>query len=147
MSTFEWMAEHDNLLIAKIYFKFWNFIGSIGFWRKRATCWLIGCDEHRGRSGYLPDDCTEWWCDRCGAEGINHQVFTRDTLYGFIPTMKDRISSCPHRIKQKLCRHRDISWRLIGEHWGIPIKKPYQLGYCKRCHKSFVEYLETDERD
>jgi len=147
METFEWMAENDQLLIAKIYFKFWNAIGSFKYYVfQRGHCWLLGCDEHTGRSGYLPDDCTEWWCDRCGAEGINHQVTTRETLDGVLPVLWERISSWPYRIRQKFCRH-DINWRLFDECYGMPHPNPWQMGRCKKCGKTFHVELEWFDED
>ena len=139
MSTFEWMAEHDKLFIAKIYFRFWNAVGSFKYYvLQRGTCWLIGCDEHSGNSGYLPDDCTEWWCDRCGAEGINAMVTTRETLEGAIPQLRWWFSTLPTRTHQKLCRHKEIKWREYNERYGMPIS-PYKLGYCPKCRKNFFE--------
>ena len=132
-STFEWMAENDHKLIAKIYFRFWNTIGSFKYYvLQRGKCWLIGCDEHRGSSGYLPEDCTEWWCDRCGAEGINHMVTTRETLYGFIPTMKERLYGLPGRIQQKLCRH-DFK----PHHANYQFTEGVEVGSCTKCHKYY----------
>ena len=147
-NTFEWMAENDHLIIAKIYFRFWNTIGSFRYYVfQRGMCWLIGCDEKRGRGWNMPEDCTEWWCDRCGAEGINHMVTTRETLYGFIPTMKERLYGLPGRIHRKLCRHKDISWKLFDERWGMPHPNPYMWGWCRKCNKCFSEQLEWFEEE
>ena len=148
MFTFEWMAENDDRMVAKIYFRFWNAIGSFRFWvLQRGHCWLLGCDEHHGRSGYLPEDCTEWWCDRCGAEGINNQVHTRETLEGVIPILRQRISGWPTRIRQKMCRHKDISWKLFDERFGMPNPNPFMWGYCSKCNKVFNESLEWFEEE
>ena len=66
----------------------------VGFWEKwqyrlfiRGKCALFGCKEsyNQGGGGYLPEDCTEWWCDRCGAEGINHMVQTHEFFYKDTP--------------------------------------------------------------
>lgn len=56
-----------------------NFIGK-WYWRifVRGMCAIKGCDEHYSCGGYLPDDACEWYCKRCGAEGINFVVYTRD---------------------------------------------------------------------
>ena len=43
----------------------------------RGKCALYGCNEHYAGSSLLPDDVLEWWCDRCGAEGINQDVYSR----------------------------------------------------------------------
>ena len=147
-TLFEWMAEHDKLVVAKIYFFFANIIGSFNYYvLHRGVCWLIGCDEHRGRSGYLPEDCTEWWCDRCGAEGINHMVTTRETLEGVIPQLRFRISHIPGRIHQRICRHKDIGWRLFDERWGMPHPNPYMWGWCRKCNKGFNKQLEWFKED
>lgn len=44
----------------------------------RCVCAVKGCDVSYSRSGYLPEDCTEWACKRCNAEGINHVVYGVD---------------------------------------------------------------------
>ena len=48
----------------------------------RGRCALFGCDEHYAGSSLLPDDVPEWWCDQCGAEGINQDVYSRGFFYG-----------------------------------------------------------------
>ncbi len=48
----------------------------------RGKCALFGCEESYGGSAFLPEDAMEWWCRRCGAEGINHVVYSRRMFYG-----------------------------------------------------------------
>jgi len=86
-------------LDARIYFFLSNFHYKV-YWRVfvRGKCALFGCNKKgsQGGGGYLPEDCYEWWCDRCGAEGINYQVFTRRLMYGdekikdFISALKEK---------------------------------------------------------
>ena len=74
----------ENKLWAKIM---WNISDFVHIWISRifirGKCALFGCDENynTGGGGYLPDDCTEWWCNRCWAEGINAQVRTFSFFY------------------------------------------------------------------
>lgn len=78
-------AYDRKKLYAKIYMFFKWFFGR---WHYRlfvrGKCALFGCKEASsgyGGGGYLPDDCYEWWCERCGAEGINHVVQTHELFY------------------------------------------------------------------
>ena len=79
MKWYEWVYD---------FFSYW--------WYKifvRGHCALVGCKEQGITGGYnMPDDCTEWWCKRCGAEGINSQVTTRELFYGD-DKLKDFISA------------------------------------------------------
>jgi hypothetical protein len=69
--------------IAPIYlslYSLWETIDYRVF--KRGICAIKGCDSRHGNSPYLPDDCDEWWCKRCAADGINWQVNTVRLFYG-----------------------------------------------------------------
>ena len=72
--------------IAWLVYLVWE-IGSTYYYRItiRGYCALFGCKEHRYRSDLLPDDCYEWYCDRCNAEGINWQVQTVPLFYSGEP--------------------------------------------------------------
>jgi hypothetical protein len=72
--------------IAPIYLYFYSLWETIDYRVfHRGVCALKGCDERSGGyggGGYLPDDCYEWWCNRCAADGINYQVNTVRLFYG-----------------------------------------------------------------
>jgi hypothetical protein len=51
----------------------------------RSVCAVKGCHILSSNGGYLPDDCYEWWCKRCGAEGINHLVYGLNKFYNDDP--------------------------------------------------------------
>jgi hypothetical protein len=92
-------SSRCNCYISNIWFVPRTFFGTL-YYRVfvRGRCALFGCDElgDYGGGGYLPDDCYEWWCPRCGAEGINHAVFSRrlfcgdDRLYDFWEALRGR---------------------------------------------------------
>ena len=110
--------------------------GRIGYDDKRNRIYVCPRFEHRDKR------LTQPTCDRCGAEGINHMVTTRETLYGVIPQLRENLSSLPGRIHRKLCRHKDISWKLFDERWGMPHPNPFMWGWCQKCGKNFNEQLE-----
>ena len=48
----------------------------------RGVCAIKGCNQHHSNSAYLPDGLSEWWCDRCWAEGFGYTTYTYDFMYG-----------------------------------------------------------------
>ena len=63
----------------------------------RGKCALKGCQIVYFDNWNLPDDCYEWMCERCGSEGINHQIntaiepFYNDTPFkNFIQALKGK---------------------------------------------------------
>lgn len=128
---FEWMYHHQDLIIVKIGMWLMNKWGKLKFIvTMRGICWLFGCIEKRGRGWNMPEDSIEWWCPRCGANGINHIAFTRDLLSGKIPQIRNWFRYLPGRIKKKLCKHEEIRW---NTHMTWDGERTY--GWCKNCRK------------
>ena len=51
----------------------------------RGICALKGCNITCSYSWYLPEDVSEWYCERCNAEGINQVVYTQDIFENDTP--------------------------------------------------------------
>jgi len=75
-------------IVPNLYFIFSSFVNK---WKyiatKRLVCAIRGCRiiHNQGGGGYLPEDCDEWHCSRCWAEGINHVVFSHEIFYDDTP--------------------------------------------------------------
>lgn len=70
-----WLLQYPIDTIYLIYYRIFV----------RGYCAINGCDIHYYRNDNLPDDCREWACENCGAEGINHVVQTIDKFYNDTP--------------------------------------------------------------
>ena len=60
--------------------------GKVELWHhiltRRCVCAIKGCKISHYGSIYLPDDITEWSCNRCDVEGIGNQTLSRyETFY------------------------------------------------------------------
>ena len=127
-----WAAEHDDTIIGKIILRL-SIIPCKLEWRWiRLQCWYLGCDMRSGVGWNMPEDCVEWWCERCGAEGINHVQ-----MYGKPPYhegLKERVAGWMRgqrrRIKQQLCRHTEIYILHVCGYAGNHV-----WVHCKKCHK------------
>lgn len=76
-------GEIQTPFLISVMLKIWDIIMTIRYRIFiRGKCALFGCEECYAGSSLLPDDVLEWWCDRCGAEGINHVVYSRRLFYG-----------------------------------------------------------------
>lgn len=75
-----------HFILYSLWFIPRNFIGKWYFRLFiRGICAIKGCEEHYSCGGYLPDDVCEWYCKRCGAEGINHVIYTYELFYSDTP--------------------------------------------------------------
>jgi hypothetical protein len=90
----EQRKEYIDKWWARPYFVIAYFI-SMWYFRLfiRGKCALFGCDEKHFCSYNMPEDADEWYCERCGAAGINYIVFNNKALFYGDNKLKDFILS------------------------------------------------------